>query len=70
MKKKLVFIAISYCKQQFIAIGAGDKTNIPKPEFSKEVYYLKKDSVNSVVRLEKGSSKMENKTKMGWFGWL
>jgi hypothetical protein len=40
----------------------------PEPEFSNEVYYLKKDSVNSVTRLEKGSSKMESKTKMGGFG--
>ncbi len=40
----------------------------PEPEFSKEVYYLKKDSVHSVIRLEKGSSKMESKTKMGGMG--
>ena len=40
----------------------------PEPEFSKEVYYLKKDSVHSVMRLEKGSSKMESKTKMGGMG--
>jgi hypothetical protein len=40
----------------------------PQPEFSNEVYYLKKDSINLVVRLEKGSSKMESKTKMGGLG--
>ncbi|MGZ8559362.1 MAG: hypothetical protein ACXWWC_13550 [Chitinophagaceae bacterium] len=40
----------------------------PEPEFSNEVYYLRKDSVNSLFRLEKGSSKMENKTKAGGFG--
>jgi hypothetical protein len=40
----------------------------PEPEFSKEVYYLKKDSTYSVMRLEKGSSKMETKTKMGGMG--
>jgi hypothetical protein len=40
----------------------------PEPEFANEVYYLKKDSVNSVVRLEKGSSKMETKAKLGGFG--
>jgi hypothetical protein len=44
------------------------QNNYPEPEFSKEVYYLQKDSINSVVRLEKGSSKMESKTKMGGFG--
>src|SRR5687767_14379579 len=36
----------------------------PEPEFANEVYYLKKDSVNSVVRLEKESSKMDTKTKI------
>lgn len=40
----------------------------PEPEFSKEVYYLKKDSVNSLTRLEKESSKAESKTKAGGFG--
>ncbi|HWR32577.1 MAG TPA: hypothetical protein VN451_03585 [Chitinophagaceae bacterium] len=40
----------------------------PEPEFSKEVYYLKKDSTYSVMRLEKGSSKMESKLKMGGMG--
>ncbi len=35
----------------------------PEPEFSNEVYYLKKDK-DSLVRLEKSSSKMENKTKV------
>ena len=44
------------------------QNNYPEPEFTKEVYYLKKDSVNSVLRLEKGSSKMESKTKMGGMG--
>jgi hypothetical protein len=42
--------------------------NYPEPEFTKEVYYLKKDSVYSVIRLEKDNSKMESKTKMGGFG--
>ena len=40
----------------------------PEPEFSKEVYWLKKDSVHTVMRLEKGTSKMETKTKMGGMG--
>jgi hypothetical protein len=40
----------------------------PEPEFSKEVYYLKKDSTHLVMRLEKGSSKMESKAKMGGMG--
>jgi uncharacterized protein YxeA len=40
----------------------------PEPEFTKEEYYLKKDSSYTVQRLEKGSSKMETKTKMGGMG--
>jgi hypothetical protein len=37
----------------------------PDPEFSNEVYYLKKDSVYAVMRLDKEISKMETKTKLG-----
>lgn len=67
MKKKLVFVAILLSATSLLSAQA-DKTKYPEPEFSKEVYFLKKDSVNSLVRLEKGSSKMENKTKAGGFG--
>ena len=42
--------------------------NYPEPEFSKEVYYLKKDSVQKVIRLEKQNSKMESKAKLGGMG--
>lgn len=42
--------------------------NYPEPEFSNEVYYLKKDSSLSVVRLEKASAKMDNKVKAAGFG--
>lgn len=67
MKKKLFFATV------LISMTSGlwaqpDSKKYPEPEFSKEVYYLKKDSVNSVVRLEKESSKMESKTKMGGMG--
>jgi hypothetical protein len=40
----------------------------PEPEFSKEVYFLKKDSVYKAIRLEKNSSKMDTKVKMAGFG--
>jgi hypothetical protein len=50
------------------AIAQNNKNAYPIPEFSKEVYYLKKDSINRVIRLEKGSAKMETKTKMGGMG--
>ena len=41
------------------------KNKYPEPEFTNEVYYLKKDSIYTAVRLEKGSSKMDTKTKIG-----
>jgi hypothetical protein len=40
----------------------------PEPEFTNEVYYLKKDGSFTLVRLEKISSTMETKTKLGGFG--
>ncbi|HEY2722074.1 MAG TPA: hypothetical protein VGI82_10140 [Chitinophagaceae bacterium] len=40
----------------------------PEPEFANEIYFLGKDNGNKLVRLEKGSSKMDTKTKMGGFG--
>ncbi|HVT86321.1 MAG TPA: hypothetical protein VHD35_14045 [Chitinophagaceae bacterium] len=36
----------------------------PDPEFANEIYLLKKDNPYSLVRLEKGASKMETKTNM------
>jgi hypothetical protein len=44
------------------------QNNYPEPEFTNEVYYLQKDSVHSVKRLEKGSSKMESKAKLAGYG--
>ena len=67
MKKKLVFVTI-LASVTSLLWAQPDNKKYPEPEFSKEVYYLKKDSVNSVVRLEKESSKMESKTKMGGMG--
>lgn len=42
--------------------------NYPEPEFSNEVYVYRKDSATKLMRLEKNSSQMDNKTKMGGFG--
>ena len=39
----------------------------PTPEFSNEIYYFKRDS-GKAVRLEKGSSQLDTKAKMGGFG--
>lgn len=40
----------------------------PDPEFSNEVYLYRKDSATKLLRLEKESSKIETKTKLGGFG--
>lgn len=40
----------------------------PQPEFSNEVYLLKKGNPSTLVRLEKNYSKPETKTKLGGFG--
>ncbi len=62
MKKFLMALCFMYmynlaCAQKY-----------PEPEFSNEVYYLKKDTVYSANRLEKESAKLEAKTKMGGLG--
>ena len=66
MKKYFLFFA------SFSIVGAAwaqsNKTKYPEPEFAKEIYFLKKDSVTSVMRLEKASAKMDSKTKMGGLG--
>lgn len=53
----LLYAALNLCAQDY-----------PEPEFSNEVYYLKKDSVKSVIRLDKESAKMETKSKGAGFG--
>ncbi len=63
---KYFILSVIAAVSRFMLLQAQNK--YPEPEFSKEVYYLKKDSVNSLMRLEKGSSKMESKTKMGGIG--
>ena len=66
MKRNFLFFA------SFLIVGAAwaqsNKTKYPEPEFAKEIYFLKKDSVVSVMRLEKASAKMDSKTKMGGLG--
>jgi hypothetical protein len=50
----------------FLALAASGQT-YPVPEFSNEVYCLRKES-SKVVRLEKVTAKVETKTKMGGIG--
>jgi hypothetical protein len=48
-----------------ISIFSANSQDYPVPEYSNEIYLVKKDSGMSLTRLEKGSSKQESKTKMG-----
>src|SRR5882757_311381 len=62
MKKVLLLFSAA------LIVNMAMAQSYPQPEFSNEVYYLKKDSIYSLVRLEKNTSAMETKTKMGGFG--
>jgi len=61
MKKTFLLLTLSIAIN---LLAISQKAVYPEPEFSNEVYLLLKDS-NKVVRLEKGSSKMNTKTKLG-----
>ncbi len=62
MKRLLIFVTALF----YMAIAGAQ--SYPEPEFSKEVYYLKKENVSLLTRLEKGTSKIESKTKLGGMG--
>ena len=62
--KKIFFSAISLLATSIIY-----SQTYPDPDFINEPYYLQKtDSTWKLVRLEKGTSTMETKTKFGGFG--
>jgi hypothetical protein len=62
--KKIFFSAIALLSTSIIY-----SQTYPDPEFTNEPYYLqKKDSNWILVRLEKSTSSMETKTKLGGFG--
>jgi hypothetical protein len=65
--KKYFFIVPAILSSATFLFAQPDKTKYPEPEYANEIYYLKKDS-SLLVRLEKGSSKMDTKMKMGGFG--
>ncbi len=66
--KKYLPLLLLFMVNKLPAISQNTILSHPEPEFSNEVYYLKKDSVNSAERLEKNVSKMESKTKLGGLG--
>jgi hypothetical protein len=58
---------LAVCLFTFCSLSAQDNKQYPTPEFANEIYYFDK-STNSLVRLEKGSSGVKSKLRMGGFG--
>jgi len=58
MKAISSLVALLFCA--FVATAQ----TYPEPEFSNEVYYLKKENPYSLVRLEKSQAKQENKVNV------
>jgi hypothetical protein len=67
MKKISSFLISSLLITSF-AIAQNSSKDFPDAEFSNEVYFYQKDSSDKLIRLEKNSSKMDSKMKMGGFG--
>lgn len=67
MKTKLISLCYCILTCMFL-VAQNTKHNYPEPEFNNEVNYLEKDTVYITKRLEKNSSKLEAKTKMGGMG--
>jgi hypothetical protein len=65
--KKIILLGISFAICSSFLFAQKSAQQYPTPEFSNEIYFLKKD-VAQVSRLEKGYSKVEAKTKMGGMG--
>ena len=66
MIQHLLFPVAVLCSS--LVFAQPDLKKYPEPEFANEVCYLKKDSVNLAIRLEKQSSKLDSKMKLGGFG--
>ena len=62
MKYYMLFIVMQFFSVLLMA------QQYPEPEFGNEVYWLKKDNGYKVSRLEKTSSKLESKVKLGGMG--
>lgn len=64
--KKIIFFTLNLLAGSLILFGQ-NKPVYPTPEFNNEINFLNKENM-TLVRLEKGNSKMEGKTKMGGMG--
>ena len=63
--KKIFFLTILLAPVLFVS--AQNKPVYPTPEFSNEINFLNKENM-TLLRLEKGTSKMQSKSKMGGMG--
>ncbi len=64
--KHISFFTILLCATPIFLLAQKTTLTYPEPEFGKEVYGYKKNN-NELVRLEKETSTMKTKTKMGGF---
>ncbi|MEP6950446.1 MAG: hypothetical protein ABI863_14270 [Ginsengibacter sp.] len=61
--KKFIMLTSFLC-----VVTAVNAQAYPETEFTNEVSYFKKDDAVKIIRLEKNTSKIETKTKLGGFG--
>ncbi|MGZ5286651.1 MAG: hypothetical protein ACXWB9_05670 [Flavisolibacter sp.] len=66
MMKQTYFLVLALAASN-CWLSAQKNSGYPSPEYSNEIYYFSKDS-GQLMRLEKGFSKAESKTKMGGMG--
>lgn len=57
-RQLFLLLALIFCSSVILA------QTYPDPEFTNEVYFLKKENPYSLVRLEKGTAKQENKVSV------
>ncbi len=63
MKKCLLFFPVLLLINLFV-VAQTSGTTYPVPEYSNEIYLVKKDSAITLTRLEKGSAKQQMKVKL------
>ena len=68
MKKSIVLFTVVLLSSYLLIAQNAKTASYPVPEYSNEIYLVKKDTSLSLMRLEKGSSKMEMKVKMMGMG--
>lgn len=65
--KRYLFFSSLFCLASIGSLAQKSNQQYPLPEYNNEICFLNKDNA-TLMRLEKGSSKMESKMKMKGFG--